>query len=97
VNRLDRCRSCGARVVVVPVLRSAPVDDRLRDMLLVPAYDPAASPIPPSHALARDRAVCHPITAGWPLAPGEIPALTHFAICPARSRTKTPTTAGGPR
>jgi len=97
VSRLDRCRGCGAAVVVVPVLRSTQVYEYLRDMLLVPGYDPARSSIRPSHALTRDRAVCHPITAGWPLAPGEIPALTHFAICPARSRTKTPTTAGGPR
>lgn len=57
---------------------------------LEPRYDPERSPIPPSHAMNIARTVCHPITDDWPLQDHEIPALTHFAICPATPTRTTP-------
>lgn len=47
--------------------------------------------VAPSHALSLSRTWCHPITDSWPIEGHEIPALTHFATCPAR-----PSHPGGP-
>ena len=97
MTHLERCRACRAPVVMVPVVPTTPTSDQLRDIPLDPGYDPARSQVRPSHALNPDRTACHPITKDWPVADGEHPALTHFATCPARPRSKASTAMEGPR
>lgn len=81
-----RCRDCGALVRLALVIPSRIDPSRPRRHIpLEVAYDATASPIPPSHGLNLARTVCHPITETSPLLPHEIPALTHFAVCPART------------
>lgn len=84
-----RCAACGEPIVLVRVRPNAPVRGRRTRIPLEPTFDPAASPVVASHALAPGRRDCRPITADDPIAPHELPALTHFATCPARRRPST--------
>ncbi|WP_087507900.1 hypothetical protein [Cellulomonas iranensis] len=85
-----RCAACGASIVLVRIRPNAPVRGRRTRIPLEASFDPATSPVVASHALAPGRRDCRPITADDPIAPHELPALTHFATCPARRRTTIP-------
>lgn len=95
MSTVTRCQDCGARIRLVMVIPA--VIDRAKPRRYIPLerdYDPKRSPIPPSHGMNLGRTVCHPITEAHPLEDHEIPALTHFAVCPARTATRsTPRTA----
>lgn len=82
---LTSCEHCGRdiRMALVIPSRIDPTVPRKHIPLDV-EYDPATSPLRPSHGLSLSRTVCHPITEATPLQDHEIPALTHFATCPAR-------------
>lgn len=84
-----RCAACGAPIVLVRVRPNAPVRGRRTRIPLEASFDPTSSPIAASHALAPGRRDCRPITADDPIAPHELPALTHFATCAARRRPTT--------
>lgn len=84
-----RCAACGAPIVLVRIRPNAPVRGRRTRIPLEASFDPTSSPIAASHALAPGRRDCRPITADDPIAPHELPALTHFATCAARRRPTT--------
>ncbi len=84
-----RCAACGAPIVLVRIRPNAPVPGSRRRIPLDAEFDPATSPVVASHALAPGRRDCRPITADDPIAPHELPALTHFATCAARRRPTT--------
>lgn len=90
MSQVTRCQSCGARIRLVMVIPAR--IDRSKPRRYIPLerdYVAAKSPIPPSHGMNLARTVCHPITKDTPLLDHEIPALTHFAVCPARTATRT--------
>jgi hypothetical protein len=90
MTRHTFCRDCSAPIVLVLIIRSQLVaGDRRNYIPLDEEFDPAGT-IPASHALSAGRTTCHPITADWPLAADEWPALTHFATCPKRRPHTTP-------
>lgn len=92
MSTVTRCRDCNARIRLVMVIPAR--IDRAKPRTYIPLerdYDAARSPIPPSHGMNLARTVCHPITADHPLEDHEIPALTHFAVCPARTVARSTT------
>jgi len=92
VSGITRCRDCGARIRLVLVVPARIDPNRPRGYIpLEVDFDAARSPIPPSHGLNLARTVCHPITDATPLLEHEVPALTHFAVCPARTAPRSPT------
>jgi hypothetical protein len=79
----EPCELCGALVAKVMVIpEHARKGTKRRRIALDPTYDPATSPIRPSHALSAGYTTCRPITRDNPLAPGEHAGLTHHATCP---------------
>lgn len=75
---------CGASILLVPVIPDLPTRGSTRSWIpLDPTYDPACG-LPPSHALSAGKTTCRPLSRGESPAPGEHPALTHFATCPLR-------------
>ncbi|MCL1871028.1 MAG: hypothetical protein FWF90_11525 [Promicromonosporaceae bacterium] len=81
----DRGRvGCGALIQLVPVIPDVPTKGSTRSWIpLDVAYDPACG-FAPSHALSAGRKTCRPLARGEQPAPGEHPAITHFATCPLR-------------
>lgn len=87
---------CGAPIVLVrlhDLERPVPGDQRSW-IPLEPDWDPDTSSVPPSHAtnLSRPPTVARVLRRGEEPWPTERPALTHFAVCPLRTRpTEDPT------
>lgn len=81
---------CGAEIYLVPLI---PLDEavpaRLRKFI---PLDPGPVPtdVAPSHARSPGWDRCRALRRGEEPAPGESPALTHFATCPLRKRATTP-------
>lgn len=95
-RRETRCELCGRPIVLVMVIPTRLRAGRPRSYIpLERTFDPAG-PYAPSHALSAGRTTCHPITTDHPLEQHEHPALTHFAVCPARSRPSTAAMEGRP-
>jgi hypothetical protein len=82
--RPSRCRDCGAEIRLIEVVPLHPKPGPLKEIPLDVRFDPATSPVPPSHAITPRGNACHPVTPAWPVGPEETPALTHFATCPRR-------------
>lgn len=80
-----RCRDCGTDIVLVQIIPAVLSQSMPRRRIpLEVTFDDERPPVAASHALTAGRRQCRPITAADPIAPGEVPALTHFAVCPAR-------------
>ena len=86
-----RCRDCGQDIVLVQILPEIlSAGQRRKRIPLELDYDPAdppvinGRPVAASHSLSAGRTQCRPLRAGDAPAPNEYPALTHFAVCPAR-------------
>lgn len=56
------------------------------------SFDPDGG-VPASHAMNIGRTRCRPLTVEHPIEDHEVPALTHFATCPARPQRVAASTA----
>ncbi|NCT90229.1 hypothetical protein GXB85_04575 [Cellulomonas sp. APG4] len=94
---IQPCKAgCGQEIQLVVIIptRLVPGTERKRIPLDL-TFDPADG-LPPSHAMNFGRTRCRPITPDHPIEDHEVPAITHFATCPARSaRTPVSTATEG--
>ena len=99
-RRVERCRDCGAQIVLVLVIpthlskRAARAGAKRK---YVPLDLDLPADVAPSHAVSPGWTTCHPITRDRPIDDQlEYPALIHFATCPARARDRASTAPEGP-
>lgn len=81
------CRACGRPVVLVQVIPTRITPGQKRKHLPLDPPPVPAGGVRASHAVSTGWTRCRPLLADETPGPDEHPALTHFATCPARTRT----------